>query len=186
MRAAGFIVVRNEDHISAAQEFVVTSVPFTGTARICRRGEIQSHQSVDVFFAFGDYDRPLVGDGFEQDRKPIQYPAYTLQIPCPAAAVRPALSESFRHEPANLEQQIAALIDVVVRCDRVAERRCVMPVYKSLLTQPCDRLAIGQAARVLDKIERTAADVFFVVEPGALNRLTDFEPFVPQRNSPGF
>jgi hypothetical protein len=81
-----------------------------------RGGQPLSLEGVDVLFAFADVDLPALFDGFDHLRQAVEDPPGLAQSPYVAGAGRvgPALEELLVRGAADLEEQLALFIAVVV------------------------------------------------------------------------
>src|SRR5207249_2692764 len=102
----------------AGQGGDVVVSPFTGAAGVAGGHLAGVLEGVDVLLALDDINHVAVGDGTAHFREVVQHPAGVVQLPDPTVVtVGSALPEVLRVEPDDLVQELAVLVDVVVRVD---------------------------------------------------------------------
>ena len=70
-----FVVVRQNEYPPTAKMLGMFRRPFSSTAGIARRQQIDTGQIVNVLFAFNDEDKPFrIGQQFRQAIRPVAYP----------------------------------------------------------------------------------------------------------------
>ena len=120
--SAGSIVVGNDDHIGAGEVLIILAVPLAGALWVCRRHQAEPCGRVHIPFALDHEHRMIAGDRLEQFGKAVEHQAHAIEIPDPAAvAIWPPLAKRLRLEAANLKQQLAGFIGVVVLGNLPAE-----------------------------------------------------------------
>src|SRR5690606_7410273 len=89
--------------------------PFAGTVGVAGGGIALGGEPVGVLFAFDDEDGVAVLDGCDDFGEPVDDSAGVAEFPFPAAvAVGAALPELFAGLAYDLEEEVAAFVDVVV------------------------------------------------------------------------
>ena len=89
--------------------------PLAGAMRAACRRDAKLGKRIYRLLTFGNEDRLLIGDGFEQRGQAIERAFYVAEFPAPSAiAVRSALRKSLWRKPHDLKQQFAGLVAVVI------------------------------------------------------------------------
>ena len=186
-------VVVGQDHdVGTGEERIEALGPLAGAHRVGRCGEAELLQAVNVLLALDDEHGVLERDRLDELRKVIGHLAHALHRPDPAVLHLvgrvvgrrpPALPEVLGIEADCLEEEIAALVDIVVGGDdlrprrwrglfglgtrRVAARPPVVADVEALLAEPVDSLAVQASGLAADQVEDAAALPRLVIEPGA-------------------
>jgi len=113
----GHIVVRQDHYGPVSQELAVMPLPLAGTARVARRQESQRDEAVHVLFALR-YEDDFGRIGCDQLVESVEHSADVLDRPRPASTrLGHSLPKGLGLHPDDLEEQIAALVAVVVGLD---------------------------------------------------------------------
>ena len=125
MGISGLIVVGDDDDVRAAQALAVFVPPFLFllwfdcTTRAASGRHPDLAKVLNVFLALDNDDHVLAGDGLEQFGQPVEDLANIASLPNPTAfAIGLALWKRLVGVAANLKQEFAVLIDVVVDRDK--------------------------------------------------------------------
>ena len=125
MGISRLIVVRDDDDTRATQALAVFVPPFLFllwfdcTTRAASGRHPDLAKVLNVFLALNDDDHLLIGDGLEQFGQPVEDLANIASLPNPTAfAIGLALWKRLVGVAANLKQEFAVLIDVVVDRDK--------------------------------------------------------------------
>jgi len=116
--AAGLIAVRDNDDGSAGEELVVVVTPFSGAAGAGGGDAASPFDRPDIFLALGDVDGLTRFDGIKHFGQPVGDAADIAKTPLAVGC--PPLRELFPAGAEHLEQQVAALINVVIDSKRSA------------------------------------------------------------------
>ena len=109
------IIVRKDNDGRAFEGLRIAIPPFASAVWAARCRDAKIGESIDGLLAFGNEDRLIVGDRFEQSRQAIENSPCITEFPDPAAiAVRSALDEFLWRISLDLEQKIAVFVGVVV------------------------------------------------------------------------
>ena len=109
------IIVRKDNDGRAFEGLRIAIPPFASAVWAARCRDAKIGESIDGLLAFGNEDRLIVGDRFEQRRQAIENSPCITEFPDPAAiAVRSALDEFLWRISLDLEQKIAVFVGVVV------------------------------------------------------------------------
>ena len=115
------VAVGNDDDIGVAKVFGQIVGPFAGASGIAGGRNAGLARGIDVAFAFDDQQHPAVI--VEQLRQPIRHLPDALDAPTPArgiARIGPALPEVLGLIAADLKQQLAVFVGVVIARERTA------------------------------------------------------------------
>ena len=125
MGISRLIVVGDDDNIRATQALAVFVPPFLFlfwfdcTTRAASGRHPDLAKVLNVFLALDDDDHVLAGDDLEQFGQPVEHLANVAGLPDPTAlAIGLALRKRLVGVSADLKQQLAVLIDVVVDRDK--------------------------------------------------------------------
>ncbi len=114
MLASRLVFVGNDNHVSAFEAVGITGAPLTSAASVARCYESNLDHSVNVLFAFANMDRASIGNGSNDVQQSIENALDAFEVPLPPVACGPALPKDFRLKPADLVNEFAAGVDVVV------------------------------------------------------------------------
>jgi hypothetical protein len=157
MVAARIVVVGQDYNVSPVEECIKFGPPFRlarlavcssfrSTPGVAGGDEPEAGKPVGVLLALNRED-DAIGGSSDQFREAIGNLPRALHLPNAAtSAVRPPLSEILWLEPANLKQQLALLVAVIVSGDNDARGPGGLDLDPELGSQPFDHGAIGHAA----------------------------------------
>lgn len=146
---------------------IVHQLPLRGASGIASRDKPEFSETIHVFLALGEVDRDI-GRRCDELEQPIENRAGSLGAPNPPAfAVRAALAEILGRAPGHLEQQLAALVAVVIGGDDVERltARLRFDLDAELGFEPFDRFAVDLAGLDTHQVPRTSAFAGLVIVP---------------------
>ena len=191
MIAAGLVVVGDDDHIGAGEVLGKGRVPLAGTAWIAGRGDAVAGERQNVLLALDDEHAPFQRERLDQLGQAVRHLPHALDAPHPAVlhlvrrivrACPAPLAKGFRVEPADLEQQRAEFVGVVVgRDDLELLRAVVVCVAVAVLAQPFPRNSPTRSRLRKSSTPPPSLASWSNHVPLATSTLR--APLVPQRNS---
>jgi hypothetical protein len=115
MLPAWRIIIRQNGYMGATQCGGIGLAPLPSAHRVAGRHDPQGVQGLDILLPLNEAYESSRLYGLPDVRQPIEYQFSAIEVPSPAAlAIRPPLSERFRHEPHRLKQHHALSIDIIV------------------------------------------------------------------------
>ena len=121
---SGFVSVCDNDAIATVQGFRVSIQPFARPAGIARCCESFGVETVGVFFTFANDNRLSARFGFQNGWQVVKHAVNSGHVPKPFTGpgrVGVTLLESLWFKPANLKNQFAAFIGVIVSLNQLRD-----------------------------------------------------------------